>query len=132
MGEIPPLYEKELANAYNSLAVLNVTSNPPDLAAAGANWDKARQLFEELVDASPENAEYQSLLALTLGGQAFLASKQNQRDEAIELVTRAVEHQRSALKLNSRSQDFKLRLAGHENFLKELKASPDGTDSAPQ
>jgi tetratricopeptide (TPR) repeat protein len=132
VGEIPPLYEKELANAYNSLAVLNMTSKPPDLAAAGTNWDKALQLFEQLIDAYPENAEYQSLLALTLGNQAFLASQNKKRDEAIELVTRAIEHQKSAHKLNPRSQDFKSRLAGHEKFLKELKASPDGTGSAPQ
>jgi hypothetical protein len=114
------------------LAVLNATSKPPDLAAAAANWDKARQLFEQLVDDYPENAEYQSLLALTLGNQAFLASQNKKRDEAIELVTRAIKHQRRAHELNPRSQDFKSRLAGHENFLKELKAPPDGTASAPQ
>jgi tetratricopeptide (TPR) repeat protein/tRNA A-37 threonylcarbamoyl transferase component Bud32/ribosomal protein S27E len=116
-----PLYKKELANAYNSLAAVHVRA-PAGYASAQDCWDKAQRLLDELTSDDPDNAEYQSLLGLVFGGQSWIASKQNHHDRARELVQLAIKHQAAALEANPRNPDYQKALAGHKQFLDELNA----------
>ncbi len=123
-----PLYKKELANAYNSLAAVYALP-PADLRAARDNWAKARDVSEQLVEDYPENSEYRSLLGVILGCHAWLATEQNEHQQARLLVEQAIALQMSALASNPHSPDYRKRLAEHEKFLKELNAQLEPTEA---
>jgi tetratricopeptide (TPR) repeat protein len=124
-----PLYKKELANAYNSLAAV-YAQNPSSYEVARDNWDNARRLLDQLVADYPENSEYRSLLGLILGGQAWLADKQNKPEQARELVQQAITLQKSALDRNPRNPDYQLRLDEHSKYLNDLDSRNDGREAA--
>src|SRR6185503_4425608 len=65
-----PLYKRDLARAYNSLAAVD-TQQLSDYRAADDNWTEARKVCEQLTKDNPDNAEFQSLLGDILGGQAW-------------------------------------------------------------
>ena len=124
-----PLYKKELANAYNSLAAV-YAQTPASYEAARESWDKARRLLDQLVADYPENSEYRSLLGLILGGQAWLADKQNKPEQARELVQQAITLQRSALDRNPRNPDYQNRLVEHSKYLNDLNSRHARTEAA--
>jgi tetratricopeptide (TPR) repeat protein len=108
-------YQYELANAYNSLAELNARVGK--ISDAGQNWDAARDHCAALVKANPNHHEYQSLLGVVLGGQAWTAKGQNEFPRARKLVQEAISHQKSAIRLNPKNSAYRARLSAHERFL---------------
>jgi tetratricopeptide (TPR) repeat protein len=122
-----PLYRKELANAYNSLA--NQFAHSGNYSDAGDQFRKSLNLFEQLLREHRDNAEYQSLTGMTLGGLAWLADVQKDHAQAVQLAQQAVEHQQIAFDLHARHPLYRKRLDGHINFLKDVKARLGRTDT---
>jgi tetratricopeptide (TPR) repeat protein len=119
-----PLYKRELANAYNSLALVYVAKK--DWNAVGDHLNKARALCEELLEKYADNPDYQSLLGLVLGGLGALADIQKDQIEARQLVERAILLQESALQANPDNPDYLKRLNDSKKFLEKLAAAAAG------
>jgi len=71
-----------------------------------------------------------SLLGVILGGQAWLASRQNDYEQARELVQQAIAQQTTALDLNPRNPDYQNRLAQHKQFFDDLKSRTARVEAA--
>jgi hypothetical protein len=116
-----PLYQKELANAYNSLALVYVANG--EYEAVDASLIKARSILERLLEKYRDNPEYQSLLGLVLGGLGALADVHEQDlEKALRLVTQAIKLQQSALNSNPQNPVYLQRLNDSKKFLEKLKA----------
>jgi tetratricopeptide (TPR) repeat protein len=111
-----PLYRKELANAYNSLALLYARQE--NRQRADDYSQKAQSAFEQLLADSPDVPEYKSLLGMTLGGRAWLMHDEPER--AKQLVEAAIEQQKMAYNANPDRPEYRQRLAEHYIFLAEV------------
>ena len=88
-----PRYRRDLADAYNSLAINRVTEK---IAEELQTHQKARALREGLVQEFPDDLEYRVALSSTLNNIGVLLHQQGHALDALAMYYRSVEHDEAA------------------------------------
>jgi tetratricopeptide (TPR) repeat protein/tRNA A-37 threonylcarbamoyl transferase component Bud32 len=120
-----PLYQKELANGLNSLALALCYADRRGDAAR--EWARARGLFERLVKEVPQVPEYHYHLGMILGNLAWLAldgqpapDREGLR-KVQDLLTRAARHQEIAFRANPQNPGYRQALLWRYERLAEVR-----------
>jgi tetratricopeptide (TPR) repeat protein len=129
-----PLYCRELANSYISLA--NVHARAGDLDAARDAFEQALKHLDELAvnfaDLAKGDAAYHSLHGITLGGLGYVALTRRAADEARDFVERAAQAQSAAVQLQPDNPEYRRRLELHYSFLAQILKKLGREDEARQ
>jgi serine/threonine-protein kinase len=112
-----PGYRKMLANTFNSLGT--VLASTGVLTAAGESWEQARELFGQLVGEYPGVTDYREHLGMTLGNLGWLKSEEGDQATARGHFQEAIEHLRSALKVNPENPHYRQLLRNQYQSLAE-------------
>ena len=102
-------YHYDLAGARNNLGLLLAALKQPEEALQ--QHDLARATLVKVVQAHPERAEFASRLGTTLAQAAALHRERGNWPEVVALLTEAMAHHRTALKLQPRDSEFRTFLS---------------------
>jgi tetratricopeptide (TPR) repeat protein len=106
-----PRYQKKLGNTLKNLgSVLAIAGDKP---GAEKQWQKARGIFEALVKARPDVADYHGLLGMTLGNLGWLRTDQEKWREARDLFENGIAQVQAALAPNPEHPDYRKELRNH-------------------
>jgi tetratricopeptide (TPR) repeat protein len=81
------------------------------------DYRKAREVLEKLVADFPVTIHYRHLLGMVLNNSAHYPMERSQLGEAQQMLERAIEHQMTALRSNSRHPDYRTALGNHYRSL---------------
>jgi tetratricopeptide (TPR) repeat protein/tRNA A-37 threonylcarbamoyl transferase component Bud32 len=99
-----PRYKKKLGTALIDLGAALASDH--DEPGAEECWNQARSLFEDLVKAYPDSADYHALLGMTLGQLGWLRTEHKDWRSARTLIEQGIEQMRLALQSNPNRPDY--------------------------
>jgi tetratricopeptide (TPR) repeat protein len=103
-----PYYQKKKGIVLKNLGAVWATAG--DRTQAEQYWNQARTIFEKLATESPEVADYQALLGMTLGNLGWLRTDETNWPEARKLIEQGIACLQLSLRTNPKHPDNRLEL----------------------
>jgi len=118
---------RDLAMGCYNLGVLALALAPPDYDAAQANLDESAAIFEELLDANPDDLANQYRLAISCRLLADVHGVRQEWEAAGELYQRALGRMERLAQSNPSVPEYQASLAGLLMNLGVLESAQGGT-----
>ena len=97
-----------------------------DLEKAAENWRAEAELREQIVMDNPDNARLRRFLGGNLNNVAMVLEQLDRVEDAAQFYSKAVKHQRAALKISPDSQQSRAFLSNHlDGLMRTLRKKGD-------